>query len=109
MQQTTKFFYRNAMTLAIAALLANTAFAEDGETIRSDSIPTLTVKQILGEPKDEISTLDWFRSNIKTVKKYGFEYSHSIPVKERDRPVVFSIQGPLIKKKTPGLSFEIRF
>ena len=51
---------------------------------------------------------NWFRANIHATKKHGFEFSRSYTTKGRDR-VIFSLKGPMLRKKTAGLTFEIRF
>jgi hypothetical protein len=66
--------------------------------------------------RDVITRLDdlpetepnWFRENIHTTKKHGLEFSHSYMTKSR-RKLIFKVKGPLLRKKTPGLVFEIRF
>jgi len=66
--------------------------------------------------RDVITRLDnlpetepnWFRTNIHTTKKHGLEFSHSYVTKNR-RKIILKVKGPLLRKKTPGLTFEIRF
>ena len=53
--------------------------------------------------------LNWFRANIQTTRKYGFEFSRSYATKNRDTKIIFGVKGPMIRKKTVGLTFEIRF
>jgi len=78
-------------------------------------------KFIVEEPRkqlsrDIITRLDnlpetepnWFRTNIHTTKKHGLEFSHSYVTKNR-RKIILKVKGPLLRKKTPGLTFEIRF
>jgi hypothetical protein len=77
---------------------------------------------IVEEPKkglssDIVTRLDnlpetepnWLRTNIHTVRKYGFEFTRSYTMKDRDRKIVLGVRGPLISKKAAGLTFEIRF
>lgn len=52
---------------------------------------------------------NWFRANIHRTKEYGFEFSRSYSNKNREEKLVFSVKGPMIRKKTAGLMFEIRF
>ncbi len=51
---------------------------------------------------------NWFRANIHTAKKHGFEFSRSYMTKDREK-IIFNVKGPIISKKTAGLTFEIRF
>ena len=51
---------------------------------------------------------NWFRENIHTTKKHGLEFSHGFTTKSR-RKLIFKVKGPLLRKKTPGLVFEIRY
>ena len=51
----------------------------------------------------------WFRANIQTARKYGFEFSRSYTMKDRDTKIILGVKGPMIRKKTAGLMFEIRF
>jgi len=52
---------------------------------------------------------NWFRDNIRPVKRHGFEFSRSIPFGHDGQKLIFSVRGPMVAKKTPGLSFELRF
>ena len=51
---------------------------------------------------------NWIRTNISKSKKHGFEFSRSYTRKNRSK-IIFKVKGPLLRKKTPGLKFEIRF
>ncbi len=51
------------------------------------------------------SESNW-RSNFALQKK-GLEYRRALTVGERN--MIFSVRGPMTKKKTFGLSFQIRF
>jgi hypothetical protein len=45
---------------------------------------------------------------LHTHERHGFEYSQSLS-SSLGRRFVFSIQGPLVADRAPGLAFEIRF
>ncbi len=45
---------------------------------------------------------------LRTHERHGFEYSRSLS-SSLGRRFVFSIQGPLVADRAPGLAFEIRF
>lgn len=101
---------RNALKTAVAVLfLCHPALADDAEPGPERPPQKLSGQQILGESKSDSGTFEWFRTNFKTVKTHGFEYSRSLDLRDRDRNIEFSIQGPMIRKKTPGLVFEVRF
>jgi hypothetical protein len=52
---------------------------------------------------------DWFSRHFRKSKGHGFEYSRSFTMGRDKRRIVFSVQGPLVKKKVPGIGIEIRF
>ncbi len=67
----------------------------------------LAAEALIRVEKPETIEESWLR-NLHTKKGRGFEYSHSFTLSP-EKKVIFSIQGPIIKKKTPGLAFEVRF
>ena len=103
---------RPRITIAVLAAL----FALSGSAKADDDSPTdEPLKKITGEilmgDEDSAEQRDrqnWFRANIHSKKRHGFEFSRSFQL-SRERRLIFSIQGPLVKKKTPGLAFEIQF
>lgn len=50
----------------------------------------------------------WLESQLHTTNKHGFEYSRILNW-NLERKFVFSIQGPLVGERAPGLAFELRF
>lgn len=50
----------------------------------------------------------WLESQLHTEDGYGFEYSRSLNLNLEKR-LVFSIQGPIVGERAPGLAFEVRF
>jgi hypothetical protein len=50
----------------------------------------------------------WLNPVFQSEEQHGFEYSRSLAV-NLEKKLVFSIQGPLIKDRAPGLAFELRF
>jgi hypothetical protein len=104
--------FRSAMVGTIAAfVVVSPALAgedvdepstvDEPRTLRSRDIVTRLDTLPESEP-------NWFRANIRTTKKHGFQFSRSIETRKREK-FVFSIKGPMLRKKTPGLTFEIRF
>ncbi len=49
----------------------------------------------------------WFTSNIHIKKKRGLEYTHMMSV--NGHPMLLNVQGPVMRKKRLGLTFELRF
>ncbi len=49
----------------------------------------------------------WFTSNVHIKKKRGLEYTHVMSV--NGHPMLLNIQGPVMRKKRLGLTFELRF
>ena len=47
-------------------------------------------------------------SQLHTTETHGFEYSRSLRL-NLERRIIFSIQGPLVGERAPGLAFELRF
>jgi hypothetical protein len=96
-------------TIAIAAALllyAGPVVADDEQPIGEPS-RKLAANALVRVEKPETSDESWLR-NLHTKKGRGFEYSQSFTLSP-EKKVIFSIQGPIIKKKTPGLAFEVRF
>jgi hypothetical protein len=107
---------RYAVTTMTAVVLglAGPVFAEDkrenlvvevAKERRSHDIVARLVTRLDTLPEVEPN---WFRANIHTAKKHGFEYSRSFKNKDRET-IIFKVKGPIIRKKTAGLTFEIRF
>ena len=47
-------------------------------------------------------------SHLHTTETHGFEFSRSLRL-NLERKFIFSIQGPLVGERAPGLAFELRF
>ena len=97
------------LTIAIAAALlayAGPAAANDEQPIAEPS-RKLEADILVRAEEPETIEESWLR-NLHTKKGRGFEYSQTFTYGS-DKKLVFSIQGPVIKKKTPGLAFELRF
>jgi hypothetical protein len=50
----------------------------------------------------------WLESQLHSTQRHGFEYSRSLSLNP-ERNVVFSIQGPFVGDRAPGLAFEFRY
>ncbi len=94
-----------AMTAAWLAF-AGPALADDEKPI-AEPRHKLTADALVRAEKPETSEESWLR-NFHLKKKRGFEYSHTFALSP-ERKGIFNIQGPIIKKKTLGLVFEVRF
>jgi hypothetical protein len=97
------------ISLAIAAsicLLAAPALGDDlpWEQARWHTFNT----QFISSGEDMSSGQHGLRSSLHTNEKHGFEFSRSLSL-NLGKKFVFSIQGPLIAERAPGLAFEVRF
>ena len=96
-----------AMATALLAL-SGPARADDDQYVEEPR-KKLTGEILIGEADTEATQQQsWLRENIHTVKRHGFEFRRSFSTRS-GKKLIFNIHGPLVKKKTPGLSFEIRF
>jgi hypothetical protein len=96
-------------TIAIAAALllyTAPAAADDEQTIREPN-HKLAARALARAETPETTEESWLR-NIHIAKRHGFEYSHRFTLSP-ERNGVFNIQGPVVKKKTFGVVFEVRF
>ena len=107
----TRRLHPRLMIAATAALLAlsGPARADDAKPVE-EPLKKITGEILIGdeESAERSDQQSWLRTNIRTKKRTGFEYSRSFQMNKK-RKLIFSIQGPMIKKKTPGLVFEIWF
>ncbi len=96
---------------AVLLILSGPVYADPDDEVRNEPVRKLTGKKVFAELDPDLDPLtkNWFRANIRPVEKHGFEYRHTFSQTAHDRDLIFSIQGPLISNKTPGLAFEIRF
>ncbi len=101
---------RGARTLfaisAFLCMLAAPAFCED-RPWKQERWDALNVRFIASDedfsPRQRQPELQ-----LHTHERHGFEYSQSLS-SSLGRRFVFSIQGPLVADRAPGLAFEIRF
>ncbi len=96
-------------TIAIAAALlvyVGPAVADDEQPTREPN-RKLAADTLIRVERPEMNEESWLQ-NLHTKKGRGFEYSHSFTL-SLERKIILSIQGPIMKKKTPGFAFEIRF
>lgn len=92
----------------LAMLLASSGVA-GAEKPATDTPRVLDSKLLTKLDKPRSDKRQWFGRHFRTAKGHGFEYRRSFRMGRDKRRMVFSIQGPLVKKKTPGLGIEIRF
>ncbi len=81
------------------------ASAQDEELLE-ETRPQRTSRQILSSMDESEIDESWYQQ-IRLTERRGFEYRR--PLTFGDHDFEFAIQGPLMKKKTPGLAFEFRF
>lgn len=96
---------RLTILVAVALLVLTGSAGADDEPVE-DPKPEIKASALTDPEKPEASE-GWLRQ-LHLKKGHGFEYSQSFTTGSRKK-LIFSIQGPLVKKKTPGLAFEIRF
>lgn len=93
------------LTMALLLALGGTARAEDATD--EEELRTKRAREIITQVEKPEPQESWLRTNIHIRKKRGFEYSRPLAMGKRE--VLFSIHGPLMKKKRLGLGFEVRF
>ena len=100
---------RARMTLATVALLcvlASPAFGDD-RPWEQERWHALNARYF-PSGDDPSSNSNWLEYALHTDAEHGFEYSRSLSV-NLDRRFIFSIQGPLVADRAPGLAFELRY
>ncbi len=93
------------LTVALVLALGSTARADDAK--EEEEPRTQRAREIIAEVEKSDSEASWVRTHIRIRKKRGIEYRRPLTMGQRD--LVFSVYGPLIKKKRLGLGFELRF
>ncbi len=107
MRQNRRLHPRATIAIAAAWLVYAGPVAANDEQAIGEPNPKLAAEVLIRVEKPETSEESWLR-NLHTKKGRGFEYSQSFTLSSKKK-IIFSIQGPIIKKKTPGLAFEVRF
>ncbi len=94
-----------AITASIS-LLAAPALGDDRpwEQTRWRTFST----QFLSSEEDLSSERRGLEPSLHTNERHGFEFSSSLSL-NLGKKFVFSIQGPLVAERAPGLAFEVRF
>ncbi|MBW2715294.1 MAG: hypothetical protein JRD03_04425 [Deltaproteobacteria bacterium] len=101
---------RGARTLfAIAALLCILAAPAlcDDRPWKQENLDARNVRFIASD-EDFSPRQRRLELQLHTHERHGFKYSRSLS-SNLGRRFVFSIQGPLVADRAPGLAFEIRF
>jgi hypothetical protein len=97
------------MALAIAASLCLFAAPALGDDRPWEQARWLALNaRFFSNGEDLSSGQRWLESQFHTDARHGFEYSRSLSL-NLERKLVFSIQGPLVAERAPGLAFEVRF
>ena len=107
MQKTRRLLPRTLMMAAAVWLISTGSASADNESVVEKPPRTIT-SEILKQASEPGTHQSWLQSEFHTRKGRGFEYNRSLAVSS-EKKLIFAIQGPLIKKRTPGLVFEIRF
>jgi len=98
------------LTLGLLLTVGDAARADDPI---AEQQPTLrrSVEILAQLDRPEVETprpgRSWFVSNIHIKKKRGLEYTQVMSV--NGHPMLFSVQGPVMRKKRLGLTLELRF
>lgn len=98
---------RTTIAIAAALLVYAAPAASDDEQPIHEPNRKLAASALVRAEEPETSEESWLRK-LHIKKKRGFEYTHDFTLNS-GKKVIFNIQGPIIRKKTPGLVFEIRF
>ena len=107
MQKTRRLFPSLLISVAVASMVIAGSAAANNDAATEDSPDPIT-SAILLPAEEPRSNQRWLHSEIRTRKGHGLEYNRSLAV-DSGKKVIFAIQGPRIKKRTPGLVFELRF
>jgi hypothetical protein len=90
----------------IAALITLGVPASADDEASEETRPQRTSREILAEMDQPERPESWLRQ-VHLKKRRGFEYRR--PFRFGHHGIEFALQGPLMRKKTPGLAIEIRF
>lgn len=93
------------LTFALLIALGGTARADDAKD--EEEPRTQRAREIISQVEKSDSESSWLRAHFRIRKKRGIEYC--LPLTMGKREAVFSVYGPLVKKKRFGLGFELRF
>ena len=93
-------------TVALLCVLASPAFGDD-RPWEQERWHALNARYF-PSGDDPSSNSNWLEYALHTDAEHGFEYSRSLSV-NLDRRFIFSIQGPLVADRAPGLAFELRY
>jgi hypothetical protein len=98
---------RTTIAIAAALLVYAAPAASDDEQPIHEPNRRLAAGALVRAEEPETSEESWLRK-FHLKKKRGFEYTHGFTLGS-GKKIIFNLQGPIIRKKTPGLVFEIRF
>jgi hypothetical protein len=93
------------LTVILLLALGGTARADDAKDEQESR--TQRAREIITQVEKSDSEASWLRTHFRIRKKRGIEYRYPLTMGQRE--AVFSIYGPLVKKKRFGLGFELRF
>ena len=98
---------RAAAAVVLLSVPISPALAEDSPA--KDAVRSKLHREILISEENELrEERAWFRQDITLHEKAGLAYTRGLKLGER--PLVFGIKGPVMKKqKALGLAFKINF
>ncbi len=97
---------RTTIAVAAALLVYAAPAASDDEQPIHEPNRKLAAGALVRAEEPETSEESWLRK-LHIKKKRGFEYTHVTSF--NGRPLLFNIQGPVMRKKRLGLTLELRF
>ena len=98
------------LTLGLLLSLGGDTRADEKTAVQQPTLRrSIEVLAHMDRPEIQIPRPErtWFTNNIHIKKKRGFEYTHVTSF--NGRPLLFNIQGPVMRKKRLGLTLELRF
>jgi hypothetical protein len=100
-----------ATGIAFALLACPLAHAEDAPLTLDSPLRELSERELFDATaltQDDWNIGSWLLDNVHTEADHGFEVGRRA-TNLGDRQLIFSIQGPMMKEKTPGLALSVRF
>jgi hypothetical protein len=94
-----------ALTLVVLATEAIATPEEDAVAIRRRH-RTSQILSHMDSPR--VEGKNWIESHMALRKGIGIVYRYQVKTKD-DQKLIFSVGGPVLKKKRFGMMFEVRF
>ena len=104
--------YAKAVSPLVTALtvvvLATEAFATPEEDAKDVRRRHRTSEILVHMDSPRVESQSWIKSHMALRKGIGIVYRYKVTTDD-DRKLVFSVGGPVLKKKRFGMMFEVRF